>query len=248
MYKLFKILASFGLFFTLISSAIGNETPLSCQEILQKVDLAIDPQNKGGSIRNFELNSVTTISKNGSFDCDYQMIFKSPDKFRTSVKILALSVYVIFNGKDGWVVSPFRNEKLPDIEAQSTLQQIQFMNVAMKYSKALSTAELMDEIVEINGRKCYEIHGKLPDYFSGIPLKLFIDCETFYILHYSLEIAADNKKAIINVYNDEFGEFDGIFLPTVSHSQAGKTKFKNSVKSVRFNIDIDDKIFEISNY
>ena len=222
---------------------------LTCAEILQRVDAAIDPENKGKDIKSFEINSKTKISKFGEFELDYQMIFKAPDKFKTTLRLMTLNIVVIFNGKDGYLISPlFGREKLPEKEAKSTLQQVQFMNVATKYSQLFSNAELNDELVEIDGHKCYEIRGSLPNYFSDIPLKLFIDCEKFYIRHYAMEIAAQGKQAIIKVFNRDFTNYDGIIIGRENSSQVGSTKAVNTIQSVKFNIDVDDKIFEISNY
>ena len=233
---------------TLLCHQTIAETP-SCTEILRKVDLAIDPYNKGDSIKTFKILSTSKISKFGEFELDYQMIFKSPDKFKTSLQFLTLNIMVIFNGKEGYILSPiFGNEKLPEKEIKSTLQQIQFMNVATKYSKLFQNSELSQELVEINNRKCYKIQGVLPNYFSNIPLTLYIDCETYYILRYTMEIAAQNKQGIITVNHSDYTEYDGIFLPRVSSSQVGRTNAINTIKSVKFNIDIDDKIFNFSNY
>ena len=58
----------------------ANELPkLSCEEILSRVDQAIDPLNKGKNIHSFEINSKTKVSRFGDFELDYQMIFKSPN-------------------------------------------------------------------------------------------------------------------------------------------------------------------------
>ncbi|MBR7128291.1 MAG: hypothetical protein IKD09_06865 [Lentisphaeria bacterium] len=228
----------------------ANELPkLSCEEILSRVDQAIDPLNKGKNIHSFEINSKTKVSRFGDFELDYQMIFKSPNKFKTTLKVLALDIIIIFNGKDGYLISPlFGKDKLPEKESNSTLQQMQFMNVATKYSKIFSKAEVAAEKEIVNNRECYKIHGMLPDSFSNIPLTLYVDCENFYILRYTMEIAAQNKQALITVNNDDFTEYDGIFMAKKNSSKVGQTTASNIIQSVKFNVDVDDKIFEISNY
>ena len=240
------------LFLCLLPCSRAEETNadiLSCEEILRQVDSAIDPQNKGDSIKSFEILSRSKISKFGEFELDYQMIFKSPDKFRTRLQIMTLSIMVIFNGEEGYLLSPlFGNEKLPEKEIKSTLQQVQFMNVATKYSKILQNAEVAPELVEVNQRKCYKIQGALSNYFSSVPLTLYVDCETYYILRYTMEIAAQNKQAVITVNHSDYTEYNGIFLPKVSSSQVGRTLATNTIQSVKFNIDVADKIFEFSNY
>lgn len=223
----------------------ANELTITPEEILQKVDLAIDPQNLSGSVKNFEIKGDMVIN-NLPVEINSVMIFQLPNKFKTVVETNGMATTVIFDGEKGYTINKLSGKVAMNKEdIASTLQQMKFMNVATKYSKLFTSAELKKELVEVNGKQCYEVWGELPDYFTQKPLKLFIDTQNFFIQSYVIEIASSFGLIEVTVVNSNFTNFSDFILPKNSLTKFTGLSIQNTVNELTLNIPIEDNFFTV---
>jgi hypothetical protein len=172
---------------------------------------------------------------------------KRPNKTRFQITVLNQMAVRIFDGTQGWKLRPVRNGK-PDIQRYTPeevryAQDEQVIDGPLLDHEAKGVVVSLDGVDEIEGRKCYRLHVKLP---SGVSHRMWIDAQTFLDIKYDRETRnAMGQSATVSVFYRNYQKIEGLQIPLIIESGVGATRQTNKlvIEKISLNPPLEDRRF-----
>jgi outer membrane lipoprotein-sorting protein len=197
------------------------------------------------------LNMVETMVATGTNiqftqETSFRQIQKPPDK--AYMEVLLADGQIIkqgYNGKSGWMLASWMNEAEP----------VQLLGPDLKTIKDMGNIEgdlwnwkekghklTLGGVQDLGGKQVYQLKLTKTD---GDIDEMYINTQTF-ILHKMLRKTSINGSEVqLEIYYDDYRNINGVLLPfKIEHRFNNQTGMVINIKEIKFNIEVDDKIFE----
>lgn len=234
-------IASFGV---LISPGVAQELTTAKQVIQFHV------KSLGGRAKLEAVKTITTKASmlipggpNGEMNADLNLLQKS-NKFSLVMNIA--SVGDIQQGSDGkhfWIIMPFQGERLMDDNEQAlSKQQFSSPFPSLSWADNYDGKIKLDGTEDVDDAKCYKVVFKPKD---GKPLTRFFDVKSGRLLKMNSIQSNPAGEMEVTIFPSDFKEVDGITIPFTQITQVNGGDITMKTESVKFNVKIEDKQFEM---
>jgi outer membrane lipoprotein-sorting protein len=219
-----------------------NAQELDIDQVVQKYFDAIGWKD----INKVETAVATGVSVQYGQETSFRQIQKRPDK--AYMEVLLAGGQIIkqgYNGKTGWMLASWMNEAEP----------VELLGPDLKTIKDMGNIEgdlwnwqekgfklVMAGIQDLAGSKVYSLRLTKPD--NDID-EMYIDAESFLLKKMIRKTNIGGSEVEVEIYYDDYRNIEGILLPfRVEQRFNNQQGTVINLKEVRFNIPIDDEIFE----
>lgn len=196
---------------------------------------------------------IKTISSSGTYnyggvEFPFQSFSKAPDLYRYIVTFKGKSFEQGYDGRTGWRIDGFKNEKektiLKDKQAQAMANEsdVELESPFVDYKKKGHQVSV-EEKDTVNGKLCYKI--KLARK-NGDTETYFFDSDNYSLIKKSA-IAKNTElnNAVLDILYSDYRNVDGVMIPFKTTCLAdGQTVLTISVQEVKLNEPITDDSFK----
>jgi len=215
---------------------------LNIDQIVQKYFDAIGWKD----INKVETAVATGISVQYGQETSFRQIQKRPDK--AYMEVLLANGQIIkqgYNGKSGWMLASWMNEAEP----------VELLGPDLKTIKDMGNIEgdlwnwqekgyklVLAGIQNSAGKKLYNLRLTKTD---GDVDEMYIDAESFLLNKMIRKTNIGGSEVEVEIFYDDYRNIDGILLPfKIEQRFNNQTGTVINIKEIKFNINIDDDIFE----
>lgn len=195
---------------------------------------------------------ISGIIKDSTFQLDFKIIFKRPDKIRFEEKSFELKreVITIYDGEKGWKVNPNDKYKYPTSLYLNDFDSIRTIisdldDRLFNYEEKGYNALLLSPDTS-RGKKVYIIKLIRP---FGNEYKYFLDTETY--LPVKIESKEKHKRHWYKTttYQSSYKDFSGFIYPTkhVTYGE-GRIIYETTISSIELNRILPDSLFVLPGY
>ncbi len=212
------------------SSKSNENSYLQTQQILTKMNFAIDPQNKFSNIKSL---FIVKKSDNGNNNV---LAFDAPDNYLLKIinkDGVIISGIFISKGKIDKVANGEKVE-LSDDDNFIPGMKFQMLIETLQFNKIYENLTLSNEIISIDGQSCFKITG-VNKLNSKIKFTMYVDNKEFLLRKTEIDVGSSHTYT---VYQD-YTKFNGISLPkiTESYNRILKDGKKVSVPVISYTIE-----------
>lgn len=237
---------------------IAIATSISIQG--QTVDEIIDNylENIGGKEAWSKVTNMQAqgIGKQGGVNYPFTAIYTKEGKAHVSVDLQGRQFVVeAFDGETSWAMN-FQTQKAEAADSETSLNykrtaKDNFPDAFLNYKEKGYKAELLGK-EEFDGTESFKIkltkNTMLVDGKEEENIEIYyFDTENFVpIAVESTVMSGQGKGAKSQVILSDYQESDGLYMPYTNTTKFnGQVVFEMSMKTVKFNVEIDDKIFKM---
>jgi outer membrane lipoprotein-sorting protein len=181
------------------------------------------------------------ISQMGT-EMPLEMKMKRPDKFRMEMDIQGQKMIQAFDGEKGWVIAPWVSPEPQELSGDQLKQAMEQANIdgeLYNYEKNGLTVELTGKVKDGDSNaylvKVTNDKGDVKSYF--------IDTEKYLINKVKAKVNAMGQTVEVEQRFAEYKNIDGIMIATKIESVSPMGTATISMDEVKFNVEIDDAIF-----
>lgn len=232
-------------YFAQIPLSAKPEKPLSIDAIIQKMDLATDPENN-----KLKIKTLVTVIDFAIPSQGMQMTITTTDKFPDKSKTVkevpgVLLVTRIFNGHQAWEMSNLTEiREIKDKELLMLKFEMFMKNPAVTMQQAFKKIKIADRNALLGENMCYKlvctpaVEVEMPDFI------MYINKDTF--LTEQIEMIAETPQGPIKFTTimEEYKKINGRMIPVKIKMIQGGLVMQKTLISVKENIEIDDREFE----
>jgi hypothetical protein len=182
-------------------------------------------------------------------DLPFVLALKRPNKTRFEVTVLNRKIVRVFDGREGWKVSPSPsgtggvNLRPYTMDELMSARDEQAIDGPLIDHEAKGISVTLDGVDQVEGHDAYRLGVKLP---SGVIRHVWIDAQTFLDVKYDRRSRdAHGQPVMMEVVYRDYRNVDGLQIPVTIESGAvtsGK-KDKLSIDRVLLNPPLEDVIF-----
>jgi len=192
--------------------------------------------------------TITVTTPIGDLSGNIEVFSKKPNKSRTLIKLDLTAVGAgqmtsdqRFDGTSGYVMDTLQGNRAIEGSQLDAMKNGSFPSPLLTY-KEMGTAVAMGERAKVGGKDAYLL-TMTPK--AGPPLRLFIDADSFMLVRTTVTLNVPQLGGDIEQVVDfsDFRDVDGIKIPFVTKSTNPAQTVTATMKSVKHNADIDDKMF-----
>jgi hypothetical protein len=195
-----------------------------------------------------KIESVVASGTNIQFgqETSFRQIQKRPDK--AYMEVLLTDGQIIkqgYNGISGWMLASWMNaaepvELLgPDLKTIKDMGNIEgdLWNWKEKGHKLVLAG-----IQDLGGKQVYRLRLTKAD---GDIDELYIDTQSFFLSKMLRKTNINGSEVELEIYYDDYRNIDGVLLPfRIEQRFNNQTGMVINIKEIKFNIEVDDKIFD----
>ncbi len=224
-------------FLTFIGASAQSAT---LDDILKKHAEAMGGLENLAAIKSAVVKSETEV---GGMKGTTVTFYKSPDKIRVDLVLPIMTYTQVCNGDDCWLRDQMglTHSMTGDLKGLVVTQLVLDRGTYMTPSKFDGVIELLIDDVEVEGKSCYQVKISPK---GGTDATVAISKESYLIQRVKLI----TDMATVFAYPADYRLVDGIMVAhrTTEATDAGIVAGVNRVKSVEFNTNIADSVFELS--
>jgi outer membrane lipoprotein-sorting protein len=207
-------------------------------EVLDK-HFKANGQEKLVAVKTYSIKAK--ISQMGT-EMPLEMKMKRPDKFRMEMDIQGQKMIQAFDGEKGWVIAPWVSPEPQELSGDQLKQAMEQANIdgeLYNYEKNGLTVELTGKVKDGDSNaylvKVTNDKGDVKSYF--------IDTEKYLINKVKAKVNAMGQTVEVEQRFAEYKNIDGIMIATKIESVSPMGTATISMDEVKFNVEIDDAIF-----
>ena len=191
-----------------------------------------------------ESNSTVTTPA-GKADMQVKFVHLYPDKLRQDVETPQGKMSYVFDGDSVYLVSSMGTQPLPPEISKSFNDSVFRENIPLLINLAQNAIPVQfSGTEEVQSNPATVLLVKQP---SGVMLKIYVSEQTNLVVKYVFSETEQgvtlNKEAIFSEYRD----VDGVKMPYhIVQNVNGNHFIENRISSIKFNTEIDETLFEIS--
>jgi hypothetical protein len=213
------------------------------RELIQRVVEAKGGLTRLKGIRTVVADADTTFRlEQGPISSGTKTYVVYPDKFRVDASLAGAEIVQVYNAGDAWMKDPMGLREAPagmrdEFAAGVRRDTIPLLIAAAEGS--LSVRALPEEGKDGTVLKIVEITGdKFP------PVKLYIDSQHLIARQAFSAQGADGRSVLAEEAFSDYRTVDGVRVPFKAEvMRNGKTILERTLKDVKFNTEIDPKLF-----
>lgn len=234
----FLLFICFGTFLFAVGNAQNNEL----DEIVAKYFEVIGQD---------QINKIETAVATGSSiyfgqETSFRQVQKRPDK--AYMEVLLADGQIIkqgYNGVSGWMLASWMNTAEPvnlvgpDLKTIKDMGNIEgdLWNWKEKGHKLALVGKQ-----DIAGKPSYQLTLAKSD---GDIDEMYIDSDSYLLTKMIRKTSINNSEVEVEVYYDDYRNIDGVLLPfKVEQRFNTQQGMVVNIKEIKFNVEVDDKIFE----
>lgn len=221
----------------LMTAFLGTNAQ-TLDEILNK-HFKANGQEKLVAVKTYSIKAK--ISQMGT-EMPLEMKMKRPDKFRMEMDIQGQKMIQAFDGEKGWVIAPWVSPEPQELSGDQLKQAMEQANIdgeLYNYEKNGLTVELTGKVKDGDSNaylvKVTNDKGDVKSYF--------IDTEKYLINKVKAKVNAMGQTVEVEQRFAEYKNIDGIMIATKIESVSPMGTATISMDEVKFNVEIDDAIF-----
>jgi len=181
-----------------------------------------------------------------SEELPFALALKRPNMTRFEITVLNRRTVRMFNGKQGWKVSPSAtgsSEARPyTMDELRSAHDEQVIDGLLIDHQAKGIEVALDGIDKIDGHSAYRLSAKLP---SGVTRHVWVDAQSFLDVKYDREVRGPHGPVTVEVKYGDYKDVEGLQIPFTIESgvvAAGKSD-KLIIDKVSLNPPLDDTMF-----
>lgn len=203
-----------------------------------------------------KLNDVKSITMTGKMlsqgmELPFKRINKRPDKLQMEMTIQGSTMIQAYNGKDGWMIAPWlgtsdpqdvNEEQLKGFKEQADMDGQLYNWKDKGYTVELIGAEDMEgtEVYKIKLTEKPDKEGE-----EGDVTFYFIDSDSFVILKTSAKKIIQGNEMESESFFSNYKQINGIAMAfSFETKRGGNIAMQITIEDVKFDEEIDDKIFD----
>ncbi|MBS0011568.1 MAG: hypothetical protein KFF49_09175 [Bacteroidales bacterium] len=175
---------------------------------------------------------------------DMEMYQKGPDKIKSVSIISGMEMVQVINGDRGYMINPMMGSSEPVLLTSDQIASIKKGSMLSDHLlRDYGAGHMeMDGEEEVAGRPAYKIKIMAPEGTRYI----FIDKELYYITQMRMRVEQMGMEVTLEMRMRDFSVTDGITMArAVDTFMDGQPAGTAVYKSIEFNRNIDDSVFEI---
>ena len=249
MKKLFKLTIAFLFAFVLT----GNSQDLTLDEILAKHFETM------GTEKLSKINSIEVEGKviSRGMEMPFVQMVKQGGKIRLEVTVQGSQMLQAYNGKDGWMVAPWSGTDEPQDMGPEQIDQMKeqsdITGRLWNWKDKVQSLELIGK-EDMEGTEVYKLKmvdkpkenvTDSVDVEEPAERYIYMDAENFVILKTKMNKKMRGAEIEFETFQSNYKDVDGIIMPfSMETKMKGKTVNQISVDTVKFNVELNDSIFE----
>lgn len=221
----------------LMTAFLGTNAQ-TLDEVLDK-HFKANGQEKLVAVKTYSIKAK--ISQMGT-EMPLEMKMKRPDKFRMEMDVQGQKMIQTFDGEKGWVIAPWVSPEPQELSGDQLKQAMEQANIdgeLYNYEKNGLTVELTGKVKDGDSNaylvKVTNDKGDVKSYF--------IDTEKYLINKVKAKVNAMGQTVEVEQRFAEYKNIDGIMIATKIESVSPMGTATISMDEVKFNVEIDDAIF-----
>jgi outer membrane lipoprotein-sorting protein len=221
----------------LMTAFLGTNAQ-TLDEVLDK-HFKANGQEKLVAVKTYSIKAK--ISQMGT-EMPLEMKMKRPDKFRMEMDIQGQKMIQAFDGEKGWVIAPWVSPEPQELSGDQLKQAMEQANIdgeLYNYEKNGLTVELTGKVKDGDSNaylvKVTNDKGDVKSYF--------IDTEKYLINKVKAKVNAMGQTVEVEQRFAEYKNIDGIMIATKIESVSPMGTATISMDEVKFNVEVDDAIF-----
>lgn len=196
-----------------------------------------------------KLEDINTIKMQGKTqtqgqEFQFTMYMKEPNKIRNEVPMQGQKMIQAFDGEDGWRIAPWVSPEPQDLSGQQLEQFKKSANIRgdlYNWKEKGHKLEYLGE-EEMEGTLAYRLRLTKKD---GDIIDYYLDKETFIPLKQKTKTTFNNQEIETETFFSNYEMLDGIAMPmSMKSSSGGQFSSEITIDSIKFNVEISDKLFE----
>jgi len=221
---------------------IGSSFSQTVDEILAKYYEA------QGQEKLLATNTFTSKGKiiQGQFEIPFTSYQKRPMKFRSEAEFQGMKIISAFDGENGWSINPMMGSNDPQ---PMTAEQLDRMKIQADYDGMFYNYKDKGYTVEFMGKEpvddieTYVLKLTRP---NGDIITSYIDAENYVILKTKSKMKIQGVDTEAETIFSNYKYIDDILVPfSIETKMNGKTVMQMTFDEFKYNVDLDDSIFEM---
>lgn len=243
--KLFFTGGGVGLALFMTSCAVFQPSPPSAAELADNMKAAVGSADILNNIKSSEFTMDWKIDGTG-VSAETKVFYLAPDKFLSETLVFEqIKMLRGYNGETGWEYSEMKGlVKAEQPEAKTAFAlDAAIMNPSTGVLELYQSFAVSDGGV-VNGRRCWRMDCQSKPEFGGLESVFWIDRDTWLTLRkkHSSRLISGQPFSVTADYRD-YREIDGVKAPFSFTMKMGEVTMKFSLKSVRWNPELEPEIF-----
>jgi outer membrane lipoprotein-sorting protein len=167
-------------------------------------------------------------------------------KFKSEAEFQGMKIISAFDGETGWSINPMMGSNDPQ---PMTAEQLDRMKIQADYDGMFYNYKDKGYTVEFMGKEpvddieTYKLKLTRP---NGDIITAYIDAENYVILKTDSKMKIQDVDREAETVFSNYKYVDGILIPfSIETKMDGKTVMQMVLEDVKYNVDLDDSIFEM---
>lgn len=172
-----------------------------------------------------------------------KMILVRPNKFHMEVEMQGQKMIQAYDGESGWMIAPWVSPEPQDLAGQELKQAMEQADIdgeLYNYAEKGSTVELLGK-EDMDGSEVFNIKLTTKD---GDVKNYYIDVETYIILKQKGKISAQGQMIDVETVMGDYQDIEGVIMPMSIASKTPMGTMNITIEEVKFNVEVDESIFE----
>lgn len=222
----------------LIAAVFTFSNAQTLDDVLAKHFKAVG-QEKLANIKTFAIKAK--VSQMG-MDLPMSMKMKKPGKFYVEMDMQGQKMIQAFDGEKGWMIAPWMSPDPQDLAGDQLKQaqsQADLEGELYNYEKKGHMVDFIGKVKD-GDKEVFRVKLTSED---GNVRNYFIDTETYLIAKVNAKVEAMGQTVDVEQRMSEYKTIDGITMATKIESDSPMGTAVISMEEIKFNVDIDDAIF-----
>jgi hypothetical protein len=216
----------------------------SVDEVIQKYTTAIGGSDAFNAVKTAKMTGNVSVQ---GMDLPLTIQIVNGKAMRNDVQIMGQMIINAYKDGKGWTVNPLAGANSPTevtgTELYDLKNQASMISPLMNYKASGNTVELEGQ-EDVEGVKCYKI--KLTRKDDGKVSTYYIGASDYLPVKYVESKALQGQEFEIESYFSDYKDFNGMkFSMTRTQKVEGQVLQEIKLTDIQFNVDIDDKIFDM---
>ncbi len=224
--------------FFLITS-VGFVQAQNLKEVLDKHFKAVG-QDK---LTKVETYSIKAKVNQMGMEIPLEMKMKKPNKLRMDMDIMGQKMVQVFDGEEGWVISPMigdEPQELTGAELDQAIAQADIEGELYNYEKKGHKVELIGK-ENIDGTEMYNLKVTSN---NGVVRNYYINADNYLVSQVKGSAVSMGQQINATQKMLDYKDFDGIKIATKIVSETPMGDAEIIMEEVNFNVKLDDSMFE----
>ena len=243
-------LASFIVLLSLLSFfSYGNNThtdKISVGILLEKMRLAVDPENKLSSIKS-KVTTGTLYMPLQKIKADITTKFKAPNKYsiKTIINNKTISIQA-YNGQYAWKkIQDSKPTKILGRELDSFKLSVGLESIQRNWYALFDKIVITNKNKKINNYLCYQITCYPKKEFKiESPYIFYVDQDSFLLRRMDVTVFSSGVNIFEKIIIDKYKTIDKIMIPIKTRTNILGADVLFAIKNIEFNININNSEFD----